>query len=61
MTAQPFSPKESYVRGLRRAFSRGREAAQDPGAQNPYARADHRKCWDDGRKEENAKRTKHKM
>jgi hypothetical protein len=49
------------VRGLRRAYSLGREAAKNPDAKNPYARFDHRQCWDEGRRDENAKRTKHKM
>lgn len=50
MTAQPFTAQERYVRGIRRAYSRGREAAlaKETLAQNPYSKWDHRKSWEDG-------------
>ena len=38
MTAQPFTRREGYARGLRRPYSLGREASGNPTIQNPYAR-----------------------
>lgn len=40
------------MRGLRRAYSLGLQAGNrgEPTKNNPYARFDHRKCWDDGHK-----------